>query len=81
MTLDDIIKPYKILPPHKDGLWGRGYIEEFDPSKVGRPIDSNNINIVLNKGRPDLNHGDPHYDVIEESPITGNIYHNRIYKP
>lgn len=84
VTLDDILnkkKEWIELTPHKDGLPGRGYISTFDKSKLGKPDGATDqINDVI-KSSPDLRHGDPHYDVIEKNPMTGNIYHNRIYKP
>ncbi|WP_336330943.1 hypothetical protein [Haloarcula sp. CGMCC 1.2071] len=57
--------------PHKDGLFGRDYNAGFDHGQVGRQGTD-----VLNT-RQD---GD-HYDVIEQDPGTGNMYHNRVHDP
>jgi hypothetical protein len=58
-------------PPHKDGLYGRNYNAEFDQGQVGRQVTD-----VINT-RQDGNH----YDVIEQDPLTKNMYHNRVYDP
>lgn len=63
--------------PHKDGLFGREYNERFDQNQMGRQ-GTNVLNDPVNEQRqPD---GD-HFDVIEQDPTTGNIYHNRINDP
>lgn len=63
--------------PHLDGLSGNVYEDEFDPNQLGR-TGTNVLNDPENDpAQPD---GD-HYDIIEEDPGTGNMYHNRVYDP
>lgn len=57
--------------PHKDGLFGRDYNAGFDQNQVGRQGTD-----VLDTRQ----HGD-HFDVIEQDPVTENIYHNRVFDP
>jgi len=54
--------------PHKDGLFGRVYQDEFNQNKLG-----DNVIATTQDG--------DHYDVIEQDPGTGNMYHDRIYQP
>ena len=73
--VNDEFKPLPETPqdetPHKDGLHGRVYEDEFDQNEVGRTgLD------VLNA----TDDGD-HYDVVERDPNTGNMYKNRVYDP
>lgn len=59
--------------PHKDGLCGNVYEAEFSEGELGRQGTE-----VLNDPYPAH---DDHYDVIEQDPGTGNMYHNRVYDP
>ena len=55
--------------------------EQFDPNQLGRR-GTNVLNDPVNDpAQPDLDHGQPHFDVVEQDPGTGNIYHNRVFDP
>lgn len=63
--------------PHEDGLFGRNYNAGFDQNQVGRRGTN-----VLNDPANDPNQPDgDHFDVIEQDPGTGNMYHNRVHDP
>jgi len=57
--------------PHNDGLFGRNYTDQFDGGQTGR--NGGNVLGVTEDG--------DHYDVIEQDPGTGNMYHNRVFDP
>jgi len=54
----------------RDNLPGLSYTSQFDKSQLGRS-GGTVINTFLDRD---------HYDVIEKMP-SGDIFHNRIYKP
>jgi hypothetical protein len=59
--------------PHKDGLFGREYNEQFDPTKVGQPAEGGR-NDVLNAGHLGTGLEADHVDVIEQDPLTESFF-------
>jgi hypothetical protein len=64
-----------------DKQFGRHYNEQFDRSKVGKHGTEVLNDPINDSQQPDLEHGQPHRDVIEKDLDTGHIYHNRVFDP
>lgn len=62
---------YQNTEPHKDELWGRSYVGQFEKDQL---CTAGN-NIVI--GGPKF-HKD-HWDIIELNIDMNHMYHNRIY--